>query len=68
MPPEEVTFNDESAPRAPIRPREPKGLYKLVIDLGFARTEEGAQAALFFFTIIFLAVAIFYPVLFGPKF
>ncbi len=60
----DVQFTGEEAPLVqPQAPRQPRGLYKLVISLGLAKDEKSASAMLIVIAIIAIAVGVIYPFL-----
>lgn len=56
-----VTFNEE--PSYQQSAPEPKGLYKLAIKLGLAKTEMGAKIALIVIALVAIVIAVVYPML-----
>ncbi|HYD92885.1 MAG TPA: hypothetical protein VEB18_00270 [Candidatus Paceibacterota bacterium] len=59
---EPVVFQDESQTQQP-RMRQPRGLYKLAVDLKWARDEEGAKQLFIILIVVALVVAVVYPFL-----
>jgi hypothetical protein len=48
-----------------VRDNSPKGLYKVVISLGLAKTEVGARNVLVVVAILALMLAVAYPLFFS---
>ena len=57
-----VVFQDEVQTQQP-RVRQPRGLYKLAVDLKWAKDEEGAKRLFVILIVVALLVAVVYPFL-----
>lgn len=61
----DVNFTEEAQPTMMPQSERPKGLYKLVIDLGIAKTVSGARTVLIVVALAAIVLAIAYPFIFG---
>lgn len=60
----DVQFTGEETPSVQSQaPRQPRGLYKLVISLGLAKDETSASAMLVVIAIIAILIGVIYPFL-----